>query len=74
MADVLIVSGASGGQGQPSGQQPSSRPNLALAAQKLGISEQSLRDALGPPPPNLALAAQKLGISEQVLRNALGLS
>ena len=51
---------------------PQGGPDLAAAAKKLGISEQALRDALGPPPPNLAVTAQKLGISEQALRDALG--
>jgi YHYH protein len=51
---------------------PSHRPNLAVAAGKLGISERTLRDALGPPPPNLGIAAGRLGISERILRDALG--
>jgi hypothetical protein len=46
-------------------------PDLAAAALKLGISEETLKRALGPPPPNLATAAAKLGISEQQLRGAL---
>lgn len=46
-------------------------PNLAVAAQTLGITEQALIDALGPPPPDLAAAAQTLGITEQDLQNAL---
>lgn len=48
------------------------RPDLAAAPAKLGITEQQLRDALGPPPPNFANAAAKLGITEQQLRAALG--
>ena len=51
---------------------PDGRPDLAAAAARLSISEQQLRDALGPPPPDLTAAAQRLGISEQTLRNALG--
>lgn len=51
---------------------PSRRPDLVVAARKLGISERALRDALGPPPPNLGIAAGRLGISEQMLRDALG--
>jgi hypothetical protein len=66
--------GQPGGQpGQPGGQPPGGPPDLAAAAARLGISEQQLREALGPPPPNLAAAAAKLGISEQALRQALGL-
>jgi hypothetical protein len=49
-----------------------SGPDLAVAAAKLGITEDELRRALGPPPPDLAAAAQKLGISEEQLREALG--
>jgi hypothetical protein len=47
-------------------------PDLARAAAQLGITEQQLREALGPPPPNFADTAAKLGISEQALRQALG--
>jgi hypothetical protein len=81
-SNMMIISGSpvngpnGNGQGQPpaSNGQPPGVPNLAAAAQKLGITVQALRDALGPPPPNLAAAAQKLGITEQALRDALGLS
>lgn len=54
------------------GNPPPRHPDLAIAARKLGISEQQLREALGPPPPNLGTAASRLGISERVLRDALG--
>lgn len=48
-------------------------PDLAAAAQQLGITEQALMTALGDQrPPNLAQAAQQLGITEQALRDALG--
>jgi len=85
MANVMAISGGPiGGQqgnsqpgngqfGPRQGGQPGSQPDLAVAAQKLGIDVQTLRDALGPPPPDLAAAAQKLGISEQTLRDALGI-
>ena len=46
-------------------------PDLAVAAETLGITEQELMAALGPPPPDLAAAAQTLGITEQELQNAL---
>jgi hypothetical protein len=60
-------------QGQPpQGAPPSGGPDLAAAAAKLGVTEQQLREALGPPPPNFAAAAAKLGVSEQALRQALG--
>lgn len=80
--------GQNGGQpprpGQPGSNQPPSgnqlngnplngqRPDLSAAAAKLGITEQKLRDALGPPPPDLAAAAAKLGITQAQLRAALG--
>jgi len=50
--------------------------DLAIAAAKLGVIEQQLRDALGDPsqgPPDLAAAAEQLGISEESLQEALGL-
>jgi len=53
-------------QGGPEGQ-----PDLALAAKALGITEQQLMEALGPPPPDLAATARTLGITEQELQNAL---
>jgi hypothetical protein len=74
--DVMTISGgpAQGGPGQGGGNgPPNDQPDLAVAAQKLGITVELLRSALGPPPPNLAAAAQKLGITEQQLRDALGL-
>lgn len=46
-------------------------PDLAKAAAQLGVTEQQLREALGPPPPNFATAAAALGVSEQTLRQAL---
>lgn len=52
-------------------EQPQTPPNLAVAAGALGITEQELMEALGPPPPDLSVAAQNLGISEEELRNAL---
>ncbi len=82
-ANIQIISGSPEGanaganglpQTPPAGNgPPPGGPDLAAAAKKLGITEQALRDALGPPPPNLAAAAQKLGITEQALREALGI-
>ena len=58
-----------GQQAQPGGaHQP---PDLTVAAEILGITEQELMEALGPPPPDLAAAAQTLGVTEQELKNAL---
>ena len=42
---------------------PGGRPDLNTAARRLGISVQTLRRALGPPPPNLRTSAARLGIS-----------
>ena len=64
--------GTPSGTRRPGRSDTDDRPNLAAAAARLGISEQQLRDALGPPPPDLTAAAQRLGISVQVLRNVLG--
>jgi hypothetical protein len=58
---------------QTSGDQRTPEIDLASAAAELGISEQELRAALGPPPPDLAAAAQKLGITEEALIEALGI-
>lgn len=57
---------------RPSGPPPGGHPDLNVAADKLGISVEKLRAALGPPPPDLRAAAARLGISEQALREALG--
>ena len=60
------------GNGRPT---PGSRRgprDLSLAAQKLGVSEQQLHEALGPPPPDLESAASRLGISVEKLKEALG--
>ena len=61
---------------------PKGLPDLAKAAQKLGISEAKLKEALGgsfepppppPPPPDIRGAAAKLNITEEKLIEALGL-
>lgn len=58
--------------GPPQGAGNGQPPDLAAAATQLGLTEQQLREALGPPPPDFAAAASKLGISEAALRQALG--
>ncbi len=50
---------------------PETPPDLAVAAQTLGITERELMDALGPPPPDLTAAAEILGITEEELQNAM---
>ena len=64
-------------QNQPPGEQKRPRrqkPNLKAAAEKLGISEEQLKEALGPrPQPDFAAAASNLGTSEGELKEALGL-
>ncbi|CAN1209127.1 YHYH protein [Tumidithrix helvetica PCC 7403] len=75
MRDVMTISGPPPGgmMGRPpNGRPPMHHPDLQVAAQKLGISAQTLREALGSPPPDLAASARRLGISEQALRDALG--
>ena len=76
-----IAQGFGGQQGPPPGGQggnPPPRPqdggpDLAKAASILGVTENTLRNALGARPPDLTAAAKRLGITEQVLRKALGL-
>jgi YHYH protein len=50
---------------------PGGPPDLAASAKKLGVTEQALMEALGPPPPNFEKAAAKLGISADELRAVL---
>src|SRR5919199_421387 len=68
---------------QQGGQRNHRGPDFAAAAQKLGISEATLKEALGvpttppapgqrPPRPDFKAAAAKLGITEQQLMDALG--
>jgi hypothetical protein len=72
MATMLKISGAGQGPGGggEGGQGPA--PDLAAAAARLGVSQDALMQALGPPPPDLAAAAAKLGVSEPALKAALG--
>ena len=75
MASMAKISGMGrgprgGGQGRQSANPP--MPDLGAAAATLGISEDTLMQALGPPPPDFAAAAQKLGVTEQALKTALG--
>lgn len=52
------------------------RPDLAAAAETLGVDVEDLRLALGDPgegPPDLAAAAAELGVSEEALHEALGI-
>jgi hypothetical protein len=53
---------------------PGTNPGQRLlrAADILGISPDTLRHALGPPPPNLEAASRNLGIDLETLRSALG--
>ncbi len=77
--NVRVISGPPrGGRGRdgiPGEPQPHPHrggpPPLGPVAKKLGISEEKLRDALGPPPPDLEGAARKLGIPVERLREAL---
>jgi YHYH protein len=60
---------AAGGNGGPP--PPGGRPDFAAIAKTLGVSEQDLMQALGPPPPDFEAAAKKLGISAVKLRAAM---
>jgi hypothetical protein len=74
-----ISSSSNGGPrlgGQESNPPPGAQdgePDLAKAASILGVTENTLRNALRPPPPDWAASAERLGITEQALRKALGL-
>jgi hypothetical protein len=49
--------------------------DYAAAADKLGVTEQQLKDVLvtdGQTPPTFSTAAATLGVSEEALRDALG--
>lgn len=59
--------GGAGGPPGPGG----TPPDLNKAASALGLSAQTLREALGLPPPDLRAAAAKLGISVEALQSAL---
>ncbi|MBL8642751.1 MAG: YHYH protein [Rhodospirillaceae bacterium] len=56
--------------GTPLGPRPD-RVQFAAAAAKLGVSEQQLMQALGPPPPDFEAAAKRLGVDVETLRRAL---
>lgn len=64
--------------GHPDGpDSPPGMPDFAAAAEKLGISEEVLMEALGDPrqgPPDFAAAAALLGITEAELLEALGMT
>lgn len=80
---------SSGGDQPPTADQPAAgaqgqHPDLAAAAQKLGVPLEALRAALPAPggspggepgqgPPDLAAAAAQLNVSIEALRDALGL-
>ena len=65
------------GGSQAGGSQSNEPPKLdiATAAKKLGITEEALKTALGPPTsaPDTAAVAKKLGVTEAVLIDALGI-
>ena len=71
---VLTLVLACGGS-SPVSEKKEGRPdrNFDAAAQKLGISVEQLRNALGGPPPDIQEGAQILGIPEDQLREALDL-
>ena len=63
------MSGPQGGAGGPQ------IPDLAAAAEQLGVAEEELEAALGDPsqgPPDFAAAAAELGVTEAELMDALG--
>jgi len=51
------------------------QPDLAAAAEQLGVTEEALKEALGDPSqgaPDLAAAAESLGVTTEALENAMG--
>ena len=77
--DVMVISGGPPGIASPDGRSggppprgPDGRRPLGDIAAQLGITEEALINAIGPPPPDLKGAAAKLGISEERLRAAFG--
>ncbi len=64
------------GEGSPGEAAFAQGPDLAAAAESLGIAEDDLRAALGDPqegPPDFAAVATELGVTEDALREALGI-
>ncbi|MFT5196783.1 MAG: hypothetical protein ACI9EW_002171 [Cellvibrionaceae bacterium] len=67
--------GGGGGPAPQGGEQDGRQgggPDFAAAAATLGVSENALRDALGPPPPDFEAAAAALGVSVEALQDAMG--
>ncbi len=67
-SDGTTNSETSAQQGGPPG---GDLPDLALAAEALGITEQDLLDALGSPPPDLEASAEILSITIEELEDAM---
>jgi len=67
--------GADGQSQTPQQGQGGGRPQIdfTAAATQLGVTEQALRQALGPPPPDFSAAAAQLGVTEEALIAALGI-
>ncbi|HIG73636.1 MAG TPA: YHYH protein [Bacteroidetes bacterium] len=57
-------------RGPPPGGPPG-RPDVGAAAERLGVSEAALVEALGEGPPDVEAAAARLGVSVEALREAL---
>ena len=65
---LLVMTNASAQMGGMGGGQG---PDLTEAAEKLGVSQEELLEALGGPPPDFAAAAEKLGITEEALMEVM---
>ncbi len=63
-SDAGSQGGAPGGDG----------PDLAAAADVLGVTQQELMAALGEPPPDFRAAAETLGVTVEELQAALGVA
>jgi hypothetical protein len=71
-ATVRAISGPPPSRGGPPRGGGRGPPDLAAAAAKLGLSQERLMQALGPPPPDFDKAAATLGIGVEALKAALG--
>ena len=67
------MSSSKGGPDGPSGDGPGKgkKPNFDNASKVLGVSENDMKKALGPPPGDFEKASKKLGISLDDLKEAL---
>ncbi len=80
LSDVVVEASSDGevatltDAGRQGGKPLGDGPDLATAAEGLGITQQELMAALGEPPPDFQTAAETLGITVEELQAALGVA